>query len=332
MKPVTMRQVAQHAGVDVSVVSRLLNDDPRLSISAPTRARVLESIAQLDYRPNLAARALRTSHGGMIAFVVPDFTSSVYAHVIGGAHRRAQEVGYALVVDALDPDLERLALQYRARGIDGVLLAGATLPDRAVLATEGLSVPMVLLNRQVAGLARTARVDYAAASKVACDHLADLGHRTVAVISSPRNADFRERLNAFRARARSRGMTVTTMPAPGISAEAGYNIGTQLARDLGAFTAVFCPTLMLGVGFLAAVNSAGVRVPERLSVMAMHDAEIASYTSPALSTVSLPMGELGALALDHLKALVDGEEPPPTVVETPPALMIRASTGPPGRG
>ncbi len=215
MKPVTMRQVAQQAGVDVSVVSRLLNEDPRLSISPATRDRVLQAITDLDYRPNLAARALRTNHGGMIAFVVPDFTSSVYAHVISGAHQRAQEIGYAVVVDALDPDLARTARRYRARGIDGALLAGATLPDRDVVSLEDLSIPMVLLNRRVPGLTRTACVDYAAASRLAIDHLADLGHRDVMVLSSPRNADFTERLKAFRSRARSRRVTTSTATAGG---------------------------------------------------------------------------------------------------------------------
>ncbi|MEU6075754.1 LacI family DNA-binding transcriptional regulator [Micromonospora sp. NPDC047074] len=329
-KPPTMRQVAQHAGVDVSVVSRLLSGDPRLSVSEATKQRVLAAVRLLDYRPNLAARALRTSRGGMAAFVVPEFTSPVYSRVIAGAHRRATEEGYSIVVGEVTEDLGRLAQDYRVRGVDGMLLAGATLSDEAVRALGDAAVPVVVVNRLVPGTRRTAVVDYTGATELAADHLRDLGHRDVVVVAGPRHLDTtRDRVQAFTRRATANGARVRQVTARDLSGDAGLAAGQRLLSRNRDATAVFAPTLMLAVGVLAAAHRAGVSVPDELSIIALHDAELAKFTWPPLTTVSLPMTELGAAAVDHLLAVLSGADPEPSIVTTPPELVVRGSTGPP---
>ncbi len=325
-----MRQVAQHAGVDISVVSRLLSGDPRLSISEATRQRVLAAVQLLDYRPNLAARALRTSRGGMAAFVVPEFTSPVYSRVIAGAHRRATEEGYSIVVGEVTDDLRRLAQDYRVRGVDGMLLAGATLSDEAVCALADAAVPVVVVNRLVTGSRRTATVDYTGASELAADHLLDLGHRDIVVVAGPKHLDAtRDRAHAFSRRARANGARVRQVTAKNLSGDAGVAAGSRLLAGSQVPTAVFAPTLMLAVGILAAAHQAGVPVPDQLSIIALHDAELAKFTWPPLTTVSLPMTELGAAAVDHLLAVLSGADPEASIVTTPPELVVRGSTGRP---
>ncbi|MEU1692865.1 LacI family DNA-binding transcriptional regulator [Streptomyces hirsutus] len=322
--------MAQHAGVDVSVVSRLLSGDPRLSISQATRERVLAAVKTLDYRPNLAARALRTSRGGMAAFVVPEFTNAVYARVIAGAHRRAKEEGYSIVVGESTDDIGKLAREYRARGVEGILLAGATLSDEAIRALGDAAVPIVVVNRLVAGTRRTAVVDYTGASELAADHLTGLGHRDIAVIAGPKHLDTtRERIQAFARRAKASGARIRQVTAKDFSGDAGLVAGRRMLARGREATAVFAPTLMLAVGMLAAAHEAGVAVPEDLSLIALHDAELAKFTWPPLTTVAMPMTELGGAALDHLLKVLAGQDPEPSMVVTPPELIMRGSTARP---
>lgn len=325
----TMREVAQHAGVDISVVSRLLSGDPRLSVAPATRERVLASVKELDYRPNLAARSLRTLRGGMAAFVVPEFTSPVYANVITGAYRRATEHGYSIVVGEITEDLLRLTQDYRARGVDGVLLAGATLGEQSVRDLDRSPIPVVVVNREVEGLRRTAVVDYSLASRLAAEHLADLGHQEAVILCGPKGFDDAvNRVKAFTIAFRRRGGRTRRVRAEGLTGDAGMAAGRQLlARDNDA-TAVFATTLMLAVGMQAAAHENDVSVPGDLSIIALHDAELAKFTFPPLTTVALPMMELGEAALDHLLGVLDGKDPEPTVVTRDPVLVVRRSTGP----
>src|SRR5215208_7223310 len=113
-----MKEVAGLARVDVSVVSRIINNDSRLSVAPATRQRVLDAIQELQYRPNPVARALRTARGRMLAFVLPELTSPVYADLVSGAHRAAVERDYAIVLSQPDEAALRLVDRHLTAGID----------------------------------------------------------------------------------------------------------------------------------------------------------------------------------------------------------------------
>lgn len=323
-----MRDVAARASVDPSVVSRLLNDDPRLSISAATRERVLAAVHALDYRPNLAARALRTSRGGLIAFVVPEFTNQVYSSLVAGAHRQAIEDGYSIVIGEVEPDLAQLGRAYRARGVDGILLAGAMVDDEQIVALRGAGLPLVVVNRAVGGGADYVTVDYEAAAALAADHLLELGHREVVILSGPAGFDASTgRAAEFATAMRRNGKVRTrTVAATGITGDEGTATGHRLLDRHPSCTAVFTTTLMLAVGMLRAAHERGIRVPEQLSVLSIHDNEIAQFTWPPLTTVALPMTELGAASLRRLTAIIEGERSSDTVLDQPPRLVVRGST------
>ena len=321
-----MKDVAARARVDVSVVSRLLNDDSRLRIAPATRARVLDAVHALDYRPNLAARGLRTSRAGLIAFVMPRFSDATYARIVEGAHRRAINAGYAIVLGEFEPDLASLLRGYRARGIDGVLLAGGTLDDAVLHDLTRRDVPLVVVNRQVPELRCVATIDYHEASEIAAEHLLALGHRSIAVVAGP--ADF-ERSTAFAAAVR-RGAQVRTrtVRAEDVTGHGGLRAGRRLLARSPLPTAVFATTQMLAIGILRAAHEAGIRVPEDLSVVAIHDSELAEFAWPPLTTVAMPMAELGAAAFDHLVEILGGADPEPSVVAVAPTLVVRGSSGP----
>ena len=329
-RPVTMRQVAQAAGVDVSVVSRLLSGDDRLKISESTRERVMSKVRELDYRPNLAARALRTARGGLLAFVVPQFASAVNAPVISGAHRRARERGYSIVLGEMTEDLSQLLRDYRARGVDGVLVAGATLAEEQINVLADAELPVVLVNNSMSSTLSSAEVDYSAAARIAAEHLYELGHRRVVVLRGPRAvASPNRRSDLFEAAFRGLGGRTVRRVLKSVTSDGGAEAAGRLLTAELEVTALFTPTLMPALGVIARAHEQGRRIPEELSVMALHDAEVARLTWPQVSTVSLPMVELGATALDQVLGLVEGGKPTRTTVCTPPELIVRGTTAPP---
>lgn len=329
-RPPTMKQVAALAGVDVSVVSRLLNDDPRLSVSEQTKERILDAVKQLGYRRNLAASSLRTARGLLVAFLLPEFTNPVYSRIAAGAQRRAVSLGYEVLLGDLEGASQDHIRGYRARGVDGILVAAGNLADEFIAGLAG-DLPVVAVNREIPGSRRWAVVDYRSGSRLAADHLNRLGHTKIGVLTGPGDQfdTGRQRVTAFTDALDEGARAVALVQADGLGPEAGRRAGAELLARHPEVTAVFATTLMLAVGLLRAAREAGLRVPDDLSVISLHDVELAGFMEPPLTTVAMPMVELGAAAFDQLLAVIDGEDPEPTVVAEPPVLNVRSSTAPP---
>src|SRR5258708_512055 len=178
---VTLSDVATLARVDRSVVSRVINDDPNLNIRPQTRQRVLDTIKKLDYRPNAAARSLRTARAFMFGLFIPDFANPVYAEIIKGAEIAAGNLGYALMTASSagvrlgrDHYIDLLA-QGR---VDGMLFAGDE-SGHDLERFRALRLPWVLVNRRIEGSRRYVILDDELGSKLAVEHLIALGHRSI---------------------------------------------------------------------------------------------------------------------------------------------------------
>lgn len=330
--PATMRDVARLAGVDPSVVSRLLNDDPRLSVSASTRQRVLEAIEQLDYRPNAAARALRTSRSRLIAVVVPDLVNPVYAQLVEGVQAAAAEHGYGMVMASSQALTgERPPIKDLSDRVDGVLVAAGALDDEAIAAALQLRTPTVFVNRVVADeRARSVTVDNETGAALAAEHLLELGHRRCVVMTGPSgdNGVGDVRRDTFTRHLVEGGGTARTLAAAALDAGAGYRAARELFTDEREFTALYAVNLRLAAGVLRALSELGVDVPGDVSLVAMHEAELAVYSRPSLTTVALPMRELGAAAFDIALRLIRGEQVESHAIGQEPLLIPRESTGP----
>lgn len=336
-RPVTLRDVAARANVDVSVVSRLVNGASELRISAATRARVEAALAEMQYRPNLAARALRTSRGRIVALLLQQgFANLLQARIATGVQRRAAEEGYLFVLGDLS-QLERseppsaLLGRYRQSGIEGVLVGASTLDDATIGRLLAEPLPVVFVNRVMSDVRCWAHLDDEAAARIAVDHLMELGHTRIGVVSGPpRFQSTARRLRAFQERAVGAGLRrLPTRAAPALSPTAGYRAARRLLADHAGVTAVVTTQVMLAVGAVKAAQDRSLAVPGDLSIVGLHDVDIAGYTSPPLTTVDMPMEELGAAAFDLLLAMVAGRDPAPAIVATPPRLVRRASTAPP---
>jgi LacI family transcriptional regulator, galactose operon repressor len=325
---VRLRDVAAAAGVDASVVSRVLSGDSRLSIRQETRQRVLEAAARLDYRPNTAARTLKTARTMAIGMIVPDLANVNYATIAYGAEEAAATAGYVLLVahgSASDrlPDLHGR--------IDGLLIGMAT-SETPRHGEFGGGVPALLVNRREPCGVASVTVDDEAGATLATRHLLSLGHRRIAHVAGPQNADTaRRRLRGYISALADAGLedrpeciAETTFDEAG-----GHVAATRLLRLEPRPTALFVANVRAAIGALAAARRLGLRVPHDLSVVGFHDAPFAPYLDPALTTVRMPLEEMGRHAGDSLLALLGGQPVEDVMVATPPELVVRASSAPP---
>jgi LacI family transcriptional regulator len=330
---VTLNDVALQAGVDRSVVSRVINDDPKLNVRPETRQRVRDTITKLGYRPNVAARSLRTARAYMYGLLIPDFTNPVYAQIIQGAEDAARQLGYGLMTASASG--VRLGLRHYldllGQGrVDGLLLAGEETGDE-LGQLRSASVPWVLVNRSVPGSRRYVVLDDERGSRLAVEHLINLGHRRIAHLAGPEGADTgRRRRAGYLGALDDAGLAVE----PDFIAHADYTAagGASAVRRLLAGpnppTAVFVANVASAVGALHAAHQLGFSVPTDLSVIAMHDLPLAGHLVPALTTVRMPLDELGARALRRL-AETGPDDPITEVVTEPIELVVRDSTAPP---
>ncbi len=329
--PVRMRDVAAVAGVDASVVSRVLSGDERLLVRPETRQRVLDAVERLGYRPNIAARMLKTARTMAIGMVIPDFANAAYAQIAHGAEQRAHELGYILLV-ASGTIQDRLP-QLHGR-VDGLLYAIATSdPSAPIRLPEGM--PSLLVNRREPRLGPSIVGNDEACAVLATQHLIELGHRRIAHIVANVAVDTGRRRTAGYVRAMSEaGLPV----APDLAIETqfdergGYEATLELLRRDPPPTAIFVATARWALGALAACDELGVRVPEDFSIVAFSDIPIGRFLHPALTTVQLPLVEMGDRAIDMLLRLVNGEQVEDVMLDDPPQLTVRASTGPPPSG
>jgi LacI family transcriptional regulator len=335
-RQVRLADVAQVAGVGTSIVSRVLNRDATLSIRPETRERILTAARELNYRPNAIARGLKLARTMTIGLVIPNLAYPVNAEIIRGAERRAAAAGYVVLLADSEEFLqageafERLLREGR---VDGLLVASASTDEGVVGALARAGLPFVLVNRRVARVSPSVTVDDVRGMKIGVEHLIALGHRRIAYIGGPADADTaRRRLTGFRTamrEARLQAPAARVAEAP-FDEEGGFRAMAELLQREPRPTAVAVWSLAAAVGALAAARQGGVRVPEELSIVAFHDAPMASYLDPPLTTVRMPLHEMAERGVECLLALIDGREVEKSVVVgTSPVLVERESTRPP---
>jgi DNA-binding LacI/PurR family transcriptional regulator len=215
--------------------------------------------------------------------------------------------------------------------VDGLLLASGQASDELLSAIASEAAPVVVVNRQVSGVESCVLVDDAAACRIAAEHLASLGHERVGVISGPKASrgdsdSSTRRVHAFVERMRELGGEVTEIYSEDWGARSGFNAATTLLARSPDVTALYGTTVMLAFGILKAAHKLDLGVPQRLSVISLHDTEAAAFMEPALTTVALPMEDLGAIGVDRLIDKIEGKSVGFEVIDTGPQLTLREST------
>jgi DNA-binding LacI/PurR family transcriptional regulator len=324
--------VANAAGVTKSVVSRTLNGDSTLNIREETRARIFKTAAALGYEPHAGAKALAGARTRALALLIPDLTNAVYARIARGAYQRARERGFVVLL-AEDTEDSHAQSDYTdlvgAGRVEGLLIASAR-EGHPLLASGRLNnVPHVFVNRSVAGSNRNVGVDLPGASSAAFNYLYALGHRTMGHISGPGDLmPARERERGFIQAAAAAGIQTPNVAREAYSEEGGYQAVHQLLTDNPAITAIYAGTFSQSVGALKALHTLGKRVPQDISLLSYDDLPLATYLEPSLTTMALPLQELGAAAIDALINQLEGTEPHDVVLTNEPQIIERSSTAP----
>lgn len=323
-RTLTLDDVATHAGVHASTVSRSLSR-PDL-VNPKTLARVTAAIEQLGYVPNRAARQLAGGHTATMAMLVPDITNPFFSSIVQAAQRRAADNGRVLVVadTAQDAGTELDAVRSLAPNVDGLVLCVPVAPT-AELRRAARGRPLVFVNRRARGVPSIV-VDQTAIVDLGIGHLRQLGHRRIAAVRGP--------VGYWSSRQREQALLrcgdgVIVLDPVEPTFEGGQ---AALAQVIGTgATAVAAFNDVMALGLIAAASATGLIVPDRLSVMGADGVSFAAMTTPGLTTISVDLASLGDLALDDLLARISGPEPDRLEQTIAPQLTIRASTASPTR-
>jgi LacI family transcriptional regulator len=326
----TLRDVAALAGVNPSVVSRVLNADPTLKITDATRERVMVAVQRLGYRPNALARGLRLATTSAIGLVLPEVSNPVYGPIVVGAERRAAEAGYVLVLgsgaDAVTTEASFARLLHEGR-VDALLVASATVEDELLRDLARGAAPVLAVNRRIPGAVGSIVVDDAAGARMATEHLVELGHRRITHVAGPPAMDTTARRQAgYEEAMRAAGLEPRVVAGRGWDARSGYAVAGTAFRQR-SMTALFVANIMAAIGVIRSARERGLEVPRDLSVVALHDSPVAEFFEPPLTIVQLPLERLGRAAVELVLERIDGSPPRDVLLADPPRLLVRGSTG-----
>ena len=320
---VTIRDVAARAGVSVATVSRVFNQ--KGPIRQETLRRVMDVAGEMQYVPHAGARSLSTRSTRTIGVVLPDLHGEFFSEVIRGIDLAARESGYHLLLSGSHADRDEMrAVVQAVRGlVDGLIIMSPDLDPAALCGELPLGVPAVLLNAKVVGRP-SITIDNSGGARDVVRHLASLGHKHIAFITGPaRNADAEQRRRGFRAGARAHGIEAIEIPGD-FTEDSGYEAAKQIVKLEPRPTAVFAANDSMAIGALSGFRDGRVRVPEQIALVGFDDIPIARFLDPPLTTVKVPIAELGRRGLQLLLS-EDGNTQSPTRLET--TLVVRRSCG-----
>jgi DNA-binding LacI/PurR family transcriptional regulator len=295
---VTMKDVAEVARVSQSTVSRVLSGaPPAVPISESTRARVLDTAARLQYRPNPLARGLRGAPTMLIGAIVRDVTDPFFAVAIDALSRHARRRGYSVVLGHAREQAEEalaLAAVLEARQCDAIVLLGDVREEPSLLDDLGrVDGPVVELWRGAGdGRFPAISVDNADGMRQAIRHLSELGHRRIAFVGDLEKADVAVRLEAYR----EWGEDIVTVRNTAQDGAAALDVLFDRPEPP---TAIAAATDVIAFGLLHRAAARGLRVPDDLSVTGFDDIPLAATTVPALTTVRMPIDAMAEAAVER---------------------------------
>jgi len=331
-----MKDVAKAAGVSQSTVSRILNDAPmRIPVSQETRERIIAIAGGLGYRPHPFARALRGAPTMLLGAVVRDITDIFFATAIDALSAEARKRGYSVVLGHAGQRAdEALALTavLEARQCDAIVILGDfTDEPRLIDDLRRASMPVVGLwhGTRLEGFS-TVGVDNAAGITRALEHLVRLGHSQIAFVGGESLGDIRERQAAFEAFVERHSIEVPPNHIQHVqNTTSGAIQAFEAFRDSEtAPTAIVAATDVLAIGTIYAAHSAGLAIPDELSIVGFDDIPLAAATFPGLTTVRMPIAEMVAAAVDLAvgEARISDHDKPPSHQTFEPTFIERHST------
>ncbi len=328
----TLEEVAKAAGVSVTTASRVLTANKH-PVRATTRQRVLRAAERLHYRPNLLARGMRTDRTHTIGIIAEDLLSPFTPPIIRGIQDFLQEIDYLALIVNTDsaPAVEQSAINMLlSRSVEGILFVELDhLAGTAEL--EASQKPYMFVHRLFgASITNSVVPDDELGSRLAIEHLINLGHQRIAHIAGPQGwHSARRRLESFRDTLAGHGLVVDEklIIAGDWTYEGGMRAAQQILSNIKQPTALYVANDTMAFGAIQAMQQQGLRVPEDLAVVAYDNSEFSRILHPTLTTVSLPAYEMGVQAAELLWKKLQGEAIDAAEVKICGQLYVRESCG-----
>lgn len=326
-----MEDVARRAGLSRALVSLVMNDSPK--VSEESRRLVLEAAADLGYRRNAVARQLASRRTGTIGVLLNDLDNPFFAELYRGIDAAAWACDRRPL---LTTGARRLAGEQRAidvmleQRVDGIVLVSPRLPSKAIVAVSEI-VRVVVVGRVV----RAPGVDVVTndeiwGARLAVEHLAGLGHRSIVHVDGGSGAGARGRRTGYEKAMRLLGLEPDVVPGD-FTEQAGAEAGVALLERAVRPTAVFAANDLVAAGVIDAVEGAGLRVPDAISVVGYDNTFLARLNHVSLTSVDQSTSEMGRMAMDLLVERIDEVRTTPTIRTVTPTLVARRTTGPAAR-
>lgn len=331
---VTLKDVAEKAGVHASTVSRALDPNRGSLVSDDTRRVVRAAAAELGYRGDAVASGLRRGRTNTLGVVVADLGNPFIAPVVRGIENNLEGRGLMALIAETQDSRQRMARvldKLLSRRVDAIVTTAARSGDEALLRRTGRQVPLVLAVRNLEGSGLPAVTpDDERGGRLAAEHLLAQGHRRIAQLCGPRDvSSFRERELGFRHAIRDPGVELLELQAWAahpVLAEGRRLMELLLTRYERPPTAIFAHNDLMALGALEALGEHGGSCPQDLAVVGYNDTPMTAFTNPPITTIRLPGYELGRMAADTAVMLMeDGYHPLPSL-SLAPVLVPRTST------
>jgi LacI family transcriptional regulator len=322
-------EVARHAAVSPATVSRVMNG---IAVDPVLADRVRASAAELNFVPNQVAVNLSRRRTLTIGVLVPDLANPTFQEVLRGIDRAAAAAGYhVLIADSSEnPAAEAVLARETRRRADAIILCAPRMPTSELNHLVDELRPVVVVNRfDPVPEAALVAADYRGGIAAIVDHLFALGHRHLLYLSgNPMSGSNRQRLDGLAQAVHDRPGLKIDVEECGVGFSNGFDAVDRVLSSPA--TAVVAFNDLVAMGLLSALHEKGVVVPDEISVTGFDGIQFSAYTTPPLTTVSVPAVELGGLAWERIWESLSAEErQPPTTIAT--SLIARSSSAPPRR-
>jgi len=329
---ITIKDVARLANVHPSTVSRVVNNDSR--ISKKTKNKVFMVINKLGYTPNAIARGLKTKRTNTIGMLIPDITNPFFADLARGVEDAANDSGFNVFLCNSDEKLEkeRTYLEIlKEKRVDGLIICTAHIKDKSILDLERIKFPYILVSRDIEGLDKNCIiVNDIAGGTMATEHLIKFGHRKIAHITgSLKVRSAINRLKGYKIALEKNHIEYKErlVEEGDFRISGGFHAMEKLLKLPELPTAIFAANDLLAMGAMQAIQKKKYHIPKDFCILGFDDIELASFVYPALTTIRQPMLEMGGLAVKILLRIIKEREYNQKKIILKPELVVRESCG-----
>ncbi|PWA09472.1 catabolite control protein A [Pueribacillus theae] len=328
----TIYDVAREANVSMATVSRVVNGNPNVKPS--TRQKVLEAIERLGYRPNAVARGLASKKTTTVGVIIPDISSILFAELARGIEDIATMYEYNIILSNSDQNKNkevRLINTLLGKQVDGIVFMGGKLEDEVIAEFKNSPVPVVLAatvdeNRGTPSV----NIDYETASFDAVNAFIEKGHKNIAAVIGPMEDPINGQLkfSGYRKAMEKAGIQIKDgfVSVGDLSYDSGLQAVESFLQLPEPPTAIFVGTDEMALGVIHGIQDAKLSVPHDIEVIGFDNTRLATMVRPTLSTVVMPMYDIGAVAMRLLTKLMEKEEVDEKTILLPHRIEFRGST------